>query len=101
MLRLELSRGNFNLVIMNNLSIVKNLLMPLFLTGCFPMDFQEVKRPLGTKSAKRPIKDGKRTINKGKRPIKAMVLVGISIGCLMGCFRAPAMPENGPSKEAH
>ena len=63
--------------------------MPLFLMGCFPVDFQEVKRPLRTKSVKRPIKVGKRPINEGKRPIKAKVLVGVSVGCLMGCFRAP------------
>ena len=63
--------------------------MPLFLTGCFPVDFQEGKRPLRTKSVKRPIKVGKRPINEGKRPIKAKVLVGVAIGCLMGCFRAP------------
>ena len=63
--------------------------MPLFLMGCFPVDFQEVKRPLGTKSGKRAIEVGKRPIKEGKRPIKAMVLVGISVGCLMGCFRAP------------
>ena len=61
----------------------------LFLMGCFPVDFQEVKRPLGTKSVKRPIKVGKRPINEGKRPIKAKVLVGVSVGSLMGCFRAP------------
>ena len=69
----------------------KNLLMPLFLMGCFPVDFQDVKRPLRTKSVKRPIKVGKRPINEGKRPIKAKVLVGVffSVGCLMGCFRAP------------
>ena len=70
-------------------SFFKDLLMPLFFMGCFPMDFQEVKRPLRTKSVKRPIKVGKRPINEGKRPIKAMVLVGISVGCLMGCFRVP------------
>ena len=63
--------------------------MPLFLMGCFPVDFQEVKRPLRTKSVKRPIKVGKRPLNEGKRPIKAKVLVGVSVGCLMGCFRAP------------
>ena len=125
--------------------------MPLFLMGCFPVDFQDVKRPLRTKSAKRPVKVGKRPINEGKRPItlsflslivwislldfyqgisllkwvfslvfpgfyafgrerkalvnlevflgenrttkegqgKAKVLVGVSVGCLMGCFRAP------------
>ena len=57
--------------------------------GCFPVDFQEVKRPLRTKSVKRPIKVGKRPINEGKRPIKAKVLVGVSVGCLMGCFRPP------------
>ena len=57
--------------------------------GCFLVDFQEVKLPLGTKSEKRPIKVGKQSIKEGKRPIKAMVLVGISVGCLMGCFRAP------------
>ena len=67
----------------------KNLLMPLFLMGCFPVDFQEVKRPLRTKSVKCPIKVGKRPINEGKRPIKAKVLVGVSVGCLIGCFRAP------------
>ena len=67
----------------------KNLLMPLFLMGCFPVDFQDVKRPLRTKSVKRPIKVGKRPINEGKRPIKAKVLVGVSVGSLMGCFRAP------------
>ena len=67
----------------------KNLLTPLFLMGCFPVDFQEVKRPLRTKSGKRPIKVGKRPIKEAKRPIKAMVLVGISVGCLMGCFWAP------------
>ena len=70
-------------------SKLKDLLMPLFLMGCFPVDFQEGKRPLRTKSVKRPIKVGKRPINEGKRPIKAKVLVGVSIGCLMGCFRAP------------
>ena len=63
--------------------------MPLFLMGCFPVDFQEIKRPLRTKSWKHPIKAGKRPIKEGKRPIKAMVLVSISVGCLMGCFRAP------------
>ena len=70
--------------------------------GCFPLDFQEVKRPLRTKSGKRPIKVGKRPIEEGKRPIKAMVLVGISVGCLMGLFSgSPAMAENGSSKKAH
>ena len=73
---------------MNSLEI-KNLLMPLFLMGCFLVDFQEVKRPLRPKSGKRPIKVRKRPIKEGKRPIKAMVLVGSSVGCLMGCFRAP------------
>ena len=57
----------------------KNLLVPLFLMGCFPADFQEVKRPLRTKSAKRPIKVGKRPVNEVKRPIKAKVLVGVSV----------------------
>ena len=60
-----------------------------FLMGCFPVDFQDAKRPLRTKSVKRPIKVGKRPINEGKRPTKAKVLVGVSVGCLMGCFRAP------------
>ena len=69
---------------------IKNLLMPLFLRkGCFPVDFQEEKRPLRTKSVQRPIKVGKRPINEGKRPIKAKVLVGVSVGSFMGCFRAP------------
>ena len=69
--------------------LLKSLLMPLFLMGCFPVDFQDVKRPLRTKSVKRPIKVGKRPINEGKRPIKAKVLVGVSVGSLMDCFRAP------------
>ena len=67
--------------------------------GCFPVDFQEVKRPLGTKSVKRPITVGKRPINEGRRPIKAMVLVGISVGGLMGCFRAlPSWQKTVPLK---
>ena len=57
--------------------------------GCFRVDFQEVKRPLRTKSGKRPMKVGKRPNKEGKRPIKAMVLVGMSVSCLMGCLRAP------------
>ena len=77
----------FNLA--RNFQSRSKFLMPLFLMGCFPVDFQEVKRPLRTKSGKRPIKVGKRPIKEGKRPIKAMVLVGVSVGCLMGCFRAP------------
>ena len=59
-----------------------------FLNGLFPVDFQEVRRPLRTKSGKRPIKVRKRPIQEGKRPIKATVLVGISVGCLI-CFRVP------------
>ena len=54
--------------------------------GCFPADFQEAKRPLKTKSG---IEVRKRPIKEGKRPIKAMVLIGVSVGCLMGCFQAP------------
>ena len=70
--------------------------------GCFPVDFQEVKRSLRTESVKRPIKVGKRPINKGKRPIKAKVLVGVSVGSLMGCFRAPPpWRKTAPSKKAH
>ena len=73
--------------------------MPLFLMGCFPVDFQDVKRPLRTKSVKRPVKVGKRPINEGKRPIKAKVLVGVSVGSLMGCFRAPpAWQKTAPLK---
>ena len=68
---------------------LKSLLMPLFLMGCFPGDFRERKRPIKAKSAKRPIKVGRRPIKEGKWPIEAMVLVGISVGCLMGCFLAP------------
>ena len=53
--------------------------MPLFLMGYFPMDFQEAKQPLRTKSAKRPVKVGKRPINEGK-PIEVEVLIVISVG---------------------
>ena len=38
------------------LTYLKNLLMPLFFMGCFPVDFQEGKRPPKTKSGKCPIK---------------------------------------------
>ena len=48
------------------LEVLKNLFMPLFLMGCFPVDFQEVKRPLRTKSVKSPTKVGKRPINEGE-----------------------------------
>ena len=85
----HIRRRGFERTTWSRLDEIKNLLMPLFLMGCFPVDFQEVKRPLRTKSVKRPIKVGKRPINEGKRPIKAKVLVGVSVGCLMGCFRAP------------
>ena len=44
---------------------LKNLLMPLFLMGCFPVDVQVAKRSLRKKSVKRPIKVGKRPINEG------------------------------------
>ena len=70
----------------HNIASVKSLLMPLFLMGCFPVDFQEVKRPLRTKSVNHPIKVGKRPINEGKRPIKAKVLVGVSVGSLISLF---------------
>ena len=80
-------------------SFLKSLLMPLFLMGCFPVDFQEAKRPLRTESVKRPIKAGKRPMNEGKRPIKAKVLVGVSVGSLMGCFRAaPPWGKTAPLK---
>ena len=59
------------------------------LNGLFSRDFREGKRPIRTKSGKRPIKVRKRPVKDGKRPIKVMVLVGVSVGCLMGCFRAP------------
>ena len=73
--------------------------MPLSLMGCFPVDFQEVKRCTRPKSGKRPIKVGKRAIKEGKRPMKVMVLVGVSVGCLMGCFRAPvARQKTAPLK---
>ena len=43
---------------------------PLFLTGCFPGDFQEGNGPL-RHSGKRPIKVGNRPIKEGKRAINA------------------------------
>ena len=64
-----------------------------FLIGLFSLfssrSFQEVHRPLRTKSGKRPVKVGKRSIKEGKRPIEAMVMVGTSVGCLTSCFGAP------------
>ena len=45
---------------------IKNLLMPLFLLGCFPGQFQEGKRPIKA--------FGKRPIKVRKRPIKANAL---------------------------
>ena len=50
--------------------LFKNPLMPLFLMGCFPVDFQEGKRPIKG-FGERPIKVGKRPIKEGKRPINA------------------------------
>ena len=45
----------------------KNLLMDLFLMGCFPGDFQEVERPINIRhSGKGPIKVAKRPIKEGK-----------------------------------
>ena len=81
----------------------KNLLMPLSLMGCFPLDFHDVQRPHRTIPGKRPIKAGKRPAKEAKRPIKT--LVGISVGCLMGCFRAPqpcrkTAPLKRPSKRS-
>ena len=70
-----------------------------FLNGLLSSGFSRGKRPLRTKSVKRPIKVGKRPINEGKRPIKAKVLVGVSVGCLMGCFRAhPPWRKTAPLK---
>ena len=69
--------------------IVQEPLNAPFLNGLFSSGFQEAKRHLKTKSGKRPIKVGKRPIKEGKWPIKIMVLVGISLGCLIGYFRAP------------
>ena len=71
-------------------SSVKSLrLMPLFLMGCFPTGFQEVKRPLGMRSEKRPTKVGKRPTNEGKRPIKAMVLVAFQLAAKWAIFEHP------------
>ena len=58
---------------------LQELLNTLFLMGCFPMNFQEVKRPLRTKSGKRPISGRKTDHQQGETAIKAMVLVGISL----------------------
>ena len=93
----QMGRNDFDVQVNH----VKNLLMPLFLMGCFPVDFQEVKRPLRTKSGKRPIEVGKRPIKEGKRPIETMVLASMSVDCVMGCFRAPppwrkTAPLKGP-----
>ena len=65
--------------------------MPLFLTGCFPVDFQEVKRPLRAKLGNTPLRVENGPLSRGNGPLKAMVLVGISVGCLMGCFPAPPL----------
>ena len=48
-----------------------------FLNGLFSSGFSRGKRPLRAKSGKRPIE----VVKVRKRPIKAMVLVGISVGC--------------------
>ena len=82
--------------------IFKNLLMPLFLMGCFPVDFQEVKLPLRAKSGKRPIKGGKRPIKEGKRPHEGHGAGWHFSRLLNGLFSGtPAVAENGPSKKAH
>ena len=52
------------------------------LNGLFPrVCVFEVKQAIKANSGKRPIKVG-------KQPVEAMVLVGNSVGCLMGCFQA-------------
>ena len=101
----HLGLGLENTVIINFVesergTYLKNLLTPLFLMGCFPVDFQGAKRPLRAKSGKRPITVGKRPIKEAKRPIKAMVLVGISVSCLMGCFlERPPWQKTAPLKK--
>ena len=69
------SKGNFlNRSLNRNsespMAIFKNLLMPLFLMGCFPGDFKRENSPL-RHLGKRPIKVGRRPIKEGKRPINA------------------------------
>ena len=50
-------------------ALIKNLLAPLFLMGCFTGDCQEGKRPIKAfgetahQGRKRPIKEGKRPVN--------------------------------------
>ena len=45
-------------IVLSSGSSLKSPQRPLFLMGCFPLHFQEVKRPLRTKSGKRPILEG-------------------------------------------
>ena len=82
------------------LSPVAPILLPLKVStimGCFPVDFQEVKRPRRAKSGKRPIKVGKRPIKEVKRPIKAMVAGCHFSRLLNGLFSGtPAMVEKRP-----
>ena len=60
-----------------------------FLNGLFSSGFSRGKTAPWGEIGKRPTKVGKRPIKEGKRSTKAMVMVGISTGCLMDCFRAP------------
>ena len=81
---------------------IKNLLMPLFLMGCFPLVFQEVKQPLRTKSVKRPIKVRKRPINEGETAHQGHGAGRHFSRLLNGLFSGTlAMVKNGPSKKAH
>ena len=74
--------GTFSFFVRRFISTTSYLNANFSTWAVFEGIFKRANGPLEQTRLKRPIKVG-------KRPIKAMVLVGISAGCLMGCFRAP------------
>ena len=68
--------------------------------GCFLGDSGEGKPLIPANSGKRPNKVPRRLNDEGEQPIKAIVLVDVSVNCLMSCFQArPPLVENGPSQQ--
>ena len=65
-----------------NLRFSQELLNAPFLNGLFSSEFSRGRKAPYGELGKRPIKAGKRPIKLAKWPIEAIVLVGISVGCL-------------------
>ena len=80
---------------------IKNLLMGLFLMGCFAVDFQEGKLPLKTNSVNSPLRSRKGPLQSGKGPLRPRCWLALQPAAKWAVFGVPAMVENSPSKKAH